>query len=152
MTLLRIAVLLALVAPGGAHAASNVSAKFDGTYEGAATPAPAISAAGCKPFIVSDIAISAGFLKSPKGSGLTVSGFVTEEGYVSASLARAGRPSYPLDGRLEDGVISAGFIEVDSGCIWIVHLRRRPQGIPPQPASTQTGPVDAGARGAHEPR
>jgi hypothetical protein len=126
MDVLRGALLVPLFALSAAHAASNVSAKYDGSYEGAATPALPMRTAGCPAFTLNGIAISNGFLKTPQGeAAYAVSGFITEEGYVSAFLARAGHVRSALDGRMEDGVISAGFIESDSGCAWIVHLRRR---------------------------
>ena len=131
MTVLRIAILLALTASVPVHAASNVSAKFDGVYEGAATPVPIAGAEGCTAFTLTEISISAGFLKTAKGTpGPMVSGLITEQGYVAAFLTRPGHQRSPLAGRLEDGVISAGLIESDSGCAWIVHLRRRPYTIP----------------------
>lgn len=122
----RGALFLTLMAAPSVHAASDVRAKFDGVYEGAAMPVPAMGPAGCPTFTLSDVWITKGFFKkSVAAMGPVVEGFITDEGYVSAFLTRPGHQRSALDGRLEDGVLSAGFIESDSGCVWVVHLRRR---------------------------
>ncbi len=118
-----------VLASVSAEAASNVSSKYDGVYDGAATPAPDMGAANCSAFVLRDVKLEKGAFKpgtTEGGASLSVGGFITEEGYVSAYMMRPGHLRAPLDGRLDAGVIVAGFIEPDSGCIGVVHLRARP--------------------------
>lgn len=127
MRLLSVLAAFLVLVSFSVEAASNVSAKYDGIYEGAATPAPGLGTANCLAFPLTDVRLEKGFFKAARaGSNVSISGFITEEGYVSAHMARAGHQRSPLDGRLEDGLIVAGFIEFDSGCSWVVHLRPRP--------------------------
>lgn len=113
----------ALALASEALAASNVSARYDGVYTGKAFPTPGMSAPTCQPFEIPRVTIAKGFFGAGTASDdIRISGFITEEGYVSAFMTRPGGQKYPLDGRLEDGRISAGFLEPAAGCAWIVEL------------------------------
>lgn len=115
-----------LAVAGAAQASSNVSGRYDGRYVGAAEPVPGMGPASCTGFTLGTISIEKGILRVPgRGSGIGVSGYITEEGYVSAFMTRAGHEKSALDGRLQDDVIVAGFIEKDTGCAWTVHLTRQ---------------------------
>lgn len=122
--MMRIALtLMTLLVAGTAQAESNVSNKFDGVYQGNAMPVVGMSTSACPELQLPEVTIAKGFLKSAKDpSQPAVSGFITEEGYVAAFMARAGQQRSAMDGRFEAGVISAGFIEATSGCMWVVHL------------------------------
>lgn len=126
---LRMIALAAAVAGvvSSAHvgATSDVSAKFDGTYAGSAVPAPNMGGSGCTAFAIHEVSIIKGILRSGRDQAQPkTEGFITAEGYVSAFMTRAGHLRSPLDGRLENDVIVAGFIELDSNCHWIVKLAR----------------------------
>lgn len=106
-----------------AYGASNVSSKYDGVYSGAAEPVTGMGAPNCPAFVIADVTIASGFLRTPQTTGQpTLSGFITEDGYLSAYLARPGRPRFPMDGRLENQTITAGFIDTEDNCYWIVRL------------------------------
>lgn len=121
-----IGAFLALAGP--AQASSNVSARYDGKYDGVAELVPYMGPANCSGFVLPTVSIEKGFLKvAGRDAQIAISGFVTEEGYVSAFMTRAGHDRSALDGRLEDTIIAAGFIETDTGCVWTVHLTRQPQ-------------------------
>lgn len=126
MRWLMYAPLLVTTMVASAQGASNVSAKFDGIYEGEATPAVALEQAGCSAFAAGEVVIANGILKSRKTDGSpTITGFITEEGYVAAFMTRAGHQRSAMDGRHENCVIGVGFIESDSGCAWVVHLQQK---------------------------
>jgi len=115
-----------LLVAGTAQAASNVTTKFDGIYTSSAEPAPAMGAAGCPAFSLGEVNISRGFLRTtPAPDRPVVTGFITEEGYVAAYVTRPGHSRSAMDGRLDEGVIVAGFIEGDSNCMWVVRLTPR---------------------------
>jgi hypothetical protein len=115
-----------LVVAGSAQASSNVSGRYDGRYDGSAVPVAGMGPASCTGFSLATISIEKGILKVPRGgAGIAISGFITEEGYVSAFMTRAGHERSALDGRLQDDLIVAGFIEKDTGCVWTVHLARQ---------------------------
>lgn len=119
----RIITFAILLTAAPAFAGSNVSPKFDGRYAGSAQPVAGMSRDGCEPLDLKDVSIAKGVLRSAANAGgPTVGGFITEECYVAGRMARPGGKQYSMDGRLEDGVITAGFIEAESGCAWIVHL------------------------------
>ena len=122
---LGVAVLAcALMLATEAVATSNVSARYDGIYTGKAFPTPGMSAPTCQPFEIPRVTIAKGFLRAGATSDeIRISGFITEEGYVAAFMTRPGGQKYPLDGRLEDGRISAGFLEPAAACAWIVELK-----------------------------
>jgi hypothetical protein len=129
MSYLRTAFAFLLVFAGTAQAASNVSSKFDGSYSGTAEPAPAMGAAGCGRFSL-DVTITRGILRAaPLSAPYIISGFITEEGYVAAYLTRSGHVRSALDGRWDEGVIVAGFIEADSNCMWVLRLSPHRSGI-----------------------
>lgn len=109
---------------GTANAASDVSAQFDGVYAGTAEPAPAMGRAGCGAFQIPSVTIAKGFFQTTSGAQPSVTGFVTADGYVSASLTRPGRPRLALDGRLEGDTISAGLIDAEDNCYWVVRLTK----------------------------
>ena len=125
---------------GAAAAASNVTNKYDGVYTGTAQPAPGTEVKGCLMFSVGDVTIARGFLRTPKGADLPfVTGLITEEGYVAAFMARPGHARAAMDGRFDEDQIVAGFIEEDSGCVWVVHLAPVRNGdlIPPGYKATE---------------
>ena len=108
------ALLLCLIS-APALATSGVSSAFDGVYLGAVR-----SAAGdCPAFDIGRVTISGGALHSEPGAPI-ISGIITEEGYVQATLNRDGSAG-ALDGRLNNGMISAGY--KNGSCAWIVELR-----------------------------
>ncbi|MHB1205527.1 MAG: hypothetical protein ACYCZX_08170 [Rhodospirillaceae bacterium] len=121
------AVAVAFLLPAvGALAASNVSAKYDGVYSGQAVTVPAMSTGACPSFDIGPVTIAKGFLRSEKAPNQpAVNGFITEEGYLQASLVRPDGTKKPLDGRLENGIISAGLIDGVAGCAWLVELHLR---------------------------
>ncbi len=119
----RVFLALALIATAGfAHAASGISARYDGTYSGTAEPAS--NPLRCAPFSVEQVSISNGHLKSPAGAP-EVKGFITEEGYVSGSLTRPNMKETPLDGRLQGDTIVAGYVDKDQDCDWVVKLHKQ---------------------------
>lgn len=119
-------IVITCIIAAPAWAASDVSPKFDGVYLGAAAVVSGMGVAACAPFDVGEVTISRGFVKPGTDAALPrISGFITEEGYLAAVMTRSGRPTFPLEGRLEDGVIVAGFIDTTENCYWTVHLRRR---------------------------
>jgi hypothetical protein len=82
-------------------------------------PAPS-----CSSQIIEEITIEGGKLKSA-ASNVSVNGFITEEGYLDASMKLASGNSAELDGRLVEGAtISAGAIDNTAGCSWIVKLQK----------------------------
>lgn len=114
---MRAAVLLALLA-APAWAASGDFTGFDGTYVGSATPSTG-AADVCAPFDLGRVTIDRGTLHSQPGAPI-VSGFVTEDGLVRATMTR-GSAYGAMDGRVKDGIISAGY--ADDRCAWTVELR-----------------------------
>lgn len=104
---------LLLAAP--ALAFSGLTTNFDGVYLGAVHT----SSGSCPAFEVGRVTISNGALKSDSGDA-SISGIITEEGYVAATLSRNGTTAR-MDGRLDNGMISAGY--VDGACAWVVELR-----------------------------
>lgn len=122
---LALSLSLALGVAEVAAAASNVSSKYDGVYSGAAMPARTGVQSECAEFAVGNITIAGGIFKSPASQFPKVSGFVTEEGYVASFLTRSGHGRSAMDGRIVDGVIVAGLIEEDSGCMWTVRLEKQ---------------------------
>ena len=110
---------LSLTVSASTWAASNVSPKFDGTYTAIVETVPWMSTGpACTPFPLGDIAIAKGILTTA-----SVRGFITEEGYLEASIALPGGGTTPLNGRLDNGEISAGAIDPKSGCAWLVKLK-----------------------------
>ena len=109
------ALLLLCLASAPAFAASGVTSAFDGVYLGAVRS----TAGDCPAFDVGRVTISQGALRSAPGAPI-ISGIITEEGYVQATMNRTGIPG-ALDGRLDSGMISAGYME--GNCAWIVELR-----------------------------
>ncbi|MSO73120.1 MAG: hypothetical protein EXQ84_05865 [Rhodospirillaceae bacterium] len=108
---------------GTARAASGVSAKYDGVYIGTGVPVQGLSAPECPTLMVGPITISKGFLRSEKTAERpAATGFITEEGYVSARFSRPGAKATRLAGRWDENVISAGVIEEDTGCAWTLRL------------------------------
>jgi hypothetical protein len=114
---------LLVITAGTVHAGSDISSKFDGRYAGTAEAASGIGARGCSSFTLGDVVIAQGFLRAARTDNQpSVSGFITEEGYVAASMSRPGHMRSAMDGRLVEGVIVAGFIEADTNCAWVVRL------------------------------
>ena len=107
-----------------AVAFSGISAKYDGRYSGTAQLVPT-SGPACAPFMLDQVAIKGGHLSSAT-PGLHVDGFITEEGYIDASVSPAGGNRAKLDGRLDGSAISAGAIDNTTGCSWIVKLEKAP--------------------------
>jgi hypothetical protein len=112
---------------GAAQAASGVTARFDGMYSGMAEPAANRASAHCAPFTVEQVSITKGQLKSPSGpASPRLKGFITEEGYVSASMARPNMKELALDGRLQGDTIVAGYVDEGQNCNWVVKLKKQP--------------------------
>ncbi len=107
------AVAVAFLLPAvGALAASNVSAKYDGVYSGQAVTVPAMSTGACPSFDIGPVTIAKGFLRSEKAPNQpAVNGFITEEGYLQASLVRPDGTKKPLDGRL----VVTGLVQLQAG-------------------------------------
>jgi hypothetical protein len=105
-------------------ASSNVTAKFDGDYAGVAEAMPDTDKPECRSFAIGNVTITKGFIHTPTVPGQSlVSGFITEQGYVTGRLKRPDHQAGAMDGRLVEGVIVAGFIEDETGCVWIVRLK-----------------------------
>jgi hypothetical protein len=87
-----------------------------------------MSAPSCPAIIIGPVTIANGFLQSEKIQDRPrITGFITEEGYISGKFVRGGANPTSIDGRLvEGGLISAGVIEDDTGCAWTFRLRRTP--------------------------
>lgn len=109
------ALLILCLASAPALAASGVTSAYDGVYLAAVRT----SAGGCPAFDIGRVTISQGALHSEPGAP-AINGFITEEGYVQATMDHDG-VSGALDGRLADDMISAGYMA--GGCSWIVELR-----------------------------
>lgn len=107
--------LLACLMAAPALGSSGVSSAFDGLYLGAVRS----SAGGCPAFDIGPVTIKDGALSSEAGAP-EIKGFITAEGYVQAVMTRDGVTG-PLDGRLDNGMISAGYMS--GPCAWIVELR-----------------------------
>lgn len=105
-----------------ALAFSGISAKYDGKYRGTGEVAVK-SPAACAPVAFNDVTIKAGHLSSGS-SDLHIDGFITEEGYIDASMKPADGAKAKMDGRLQGEAISAGAIDQASGCAWIVRLQK----------------------------
>lgn len=113
-----------LLSAAPALAFSGVSAKFDGKYSGLDEVVEKTSSPSCASHVIEDIAIKDGKLRS-SASNVSVNGFITEEGYLDASMKLASGNSAELDGRLVEGAtISAGAIDNVAGCSWIVKLQK----------------------------
>ncbi|MHB1206441.1 MAG: hypothetical protein ACYCZX_12795 [Rhodospirillaceae bacterium] len=116
---------ISLHAPYPSWGANSISANFDGVYGGQATVNPALSSGSCGPFSMGKVIISKGNLRTEAKPDMPwVTGFITDDGYVQGSMARPGGARSPLNGRLKDGTISAGFIESASMCAWLIELKR----------------------------
>lgn len=141
---MRIFLICALSSANASQAASNVSARFDGVYSGWAIQTPGMSLPSCSPFQITRMTIAQGFLRSDEGidqpitTGL-ITGLITEEGYMAGFMARPGGVKHDLDGRLENDIISAGFIETETSCAWLVELSR-----PPKSTTLAPLPIDPG--------
>ncbi len=102
-----------------AQAASAVSSKFDGQYNGVAVPSPGASALACQGFALAPVSISQGALSS-EGVGAHVEGFVTEEGFVTGKLTRPGKNPSTFEGRFVNGKFAGGVIDDTERCSWTV--------------------------------
>lgn len=122
-----IVVLLLAPVPGGVHATSDISAKFDGRYRVSITVAEGMSGPGCQPFDVADVTIARGFLaRSQPGAGPALDGFVTMEGFVTGQLRRPGAASLEFQGRFFDTGFRGGLIDTAAACAWLVAFDRQP--------------------------
>jgi len=108
---------------GSALAFSGISAKFDGQYQGSAEVVTKTSGAGCTGYPLQQVNIKSGKLSSG-APDVRVEGFVTEEGYIDASLTTPAGRQVNFDGRLEGTSISAGAIDEGVGCSWVVKLEK----------------------------
>ena len=79
----------------------------------------------CAPFAVDRVSISNGHLQSPAGEP-AIKGFITEEGYLSASMTGPNMKEAAMNGRLQDDTIVAGYIDDAQKCEWVVKLRKQP--------------------------
>ncbi len=115
---------MVLLSTAPAIAFSGISAKFDGKYSGTAQVVEKTSASSCASQAIESVTIQDGKLKS-NDSNVSVSGFITEEGYLDASMKMASGARAELDGHLVEGsTISAGAIDNVAGCSWIVKLQK----------------------------
>lgn len=117
------ATVMLIAAP--AFAFSGISAKYDGKYRGTAAVNASTSAPGCTSYAIDGLNIKGGQLSSDHAD-VAVRGFITEEGYLDASIKPTGGAGAKLDGRLEGAEISAGAIDNATGCSWIVKLQKAP--------------------------
>ncbi len=109
-----------------ARAASDVSARYDGRYSGSAKPVPNMGSSECRAFAIDGVKVEKGFFLSSGASAQpAVKGFITEEGYVAAWMARPGGMAYAMDGRLEGSTIIAGYIDSAANCYWTVYLAKQ---------------------------
>jgi hypothetical protein len=118
------AVTATLMAGTPAWATSNVSPKHDGTYAGALTPVAAMSGATCGAISVEGLAVANGLFRHVAGA-LTLSGFVTEEGFVAGKARFGGAAVVLFEGRIEGTRLSGGIIDDAANCAWTVNLTRR---------------------------
>lgn len=119
--------LAGVLLTAAAFAANDISAAFDGAYTGTATRNTALSSGACEALPLGKITISQGNLRSePSNTVAWISGIVTADGYVKATMARPGGPRGALEGRLTGDTISGGFIESASMCTWQIELKRAP--------------------------
>lgn len=106
-----------------AHATSDVSARFDGRYDGMANPVAWMSKPGCVAFEVRGLEILKGTVKyGNEYEAPRIRGFITAEGYLKSTLAPLGGSAVALEGRLEEGRLVAGAIDNTAGCVWILEL------------------------------
>jgi len=117
------ALLLSLASPS-VYAASNISAKFDGTYHAAVEAVPWMnSGSSCGSLVVETVNIKNGLVSAAaRDVPGAIRGFITEEGYLEATIMSPEGRSGALNGRLEDGMLSAGAIDQNAGCAWLVKL------------------------------
>lgn len=117
--------LWAIVLAGtlGTTAATNISAKYDGTYSGALSPNGALSTGTCAFVDNLGVTIARGMLKGtlPPVNGSTQA-IVTEDGFVTGRIVMNGK-SYPLEGRITDGTLLAGLFTGD--CAWVLKLAKK---------------------------
>jgi hypothetical protein len=115
-------------------AASGISPRYDGVYAGEATapPGPPGSTRQCPDFTVERLRIAQGIVSSGSAGRTTrasntgdpaIKGFITEEGFLSGTIALPGNDPDTIEGRLEDGVLVAGIMDHGSGCSWVLKLR-----------------------------
>jgi hypothetical protein len=123
LTMITLAYVLWMSMHAGiAQAASGISPRYDGVYSGMAEPAS--NSLRCQPFAVDQVAIKGGHLKSPSGEP-AIKGFITEEGYVSASMTGPDMKPAEMDGRAEGDTIVAGYVDDAQKCDWVVRLRKQ---------------------------
>ena len=119
--------LAGLLLTTAAFAADTISAAFDGAYTGTAARNTALSSGSCEALPLGKITITQGNLRSEASNTTAwVTGIVTADGYVKATMARPGGPRGALEGRLAGDTLNAGFIEQDSMCAWQIELKRTP--------------------------
>jgi hypothetical protein len=115
-----------MMLPTAGGATSNVSPRHDGTYAGAMTPVAALSAGPCAAITVEALVVAGGFLReSQTGGAVALSGFVTEEGFVSGKARFGAAPAVTFEGRVEGTALSGGIIDEAARCAWTVNLTRR---------------------------
>src|SRR5581483_12210626 len=109
--------LLAVLIAGPAAATSGISDRFDGIYAGQATPPPDRAMAQCPSFSVGQMHIAKGIVSTGSGNRATrtsntdepvISGFITEEGFLSGTITLPQGERDTIEGRLEDGILVAG--------------------------------------------
>ncbi len=117
--------LWALMWSAVADATSDISARYDGLYRGAAAPVPGFGAAVCPSFAIDSLRIERGLFKvSGSLDQPTFEGFITAEGFISGFFYRDRAKRQTFEGRIQDSHFSAGFIDEAAGCAWTANLTK----------------------------
>ncbi len=125
--------LIALIfTAADAFSASGVSPKFDGTYEGAMTPASDSNPQTCAPVAIGAFVVKDGYIRPPaktaEAGPAVFDGFVTEEGFVSGNVRLSDGTRNQFEGRMvadAGGVLlSAGITDTGTGCAYLVELQK----------------------------
>jgi hypothetical protein len=109
------------------YAASDISPRFDGAYDVATETVPWMGAgAACAPLSVESVQIKNGLVSAAvRNAPGAIRGFITAEGYLEATITLAGGRAVPLNGRLDQDLLSAGAIDTTAGCAWLVKITPR---------------------------
>lgn len=121
-----------LFAATSALAASGVSPKFDGRYEGALTPATKSDPQRCPAVTIDEFVVKGGYVRPPAKVAdiqtIIFDGFVTEEGFVSGHFRLPGGERNTFEGRMvpdENGtLLSGGLTDQASGCAYLMELQK----------------------------
>jgi hypothetical protein len=113
---------LAFAITFAAWAASNVSPRFDGSYSGTLVPSPWMSKPDCAAIQIGTMTIKQGVIVRQPKAAVSFDGIVTEEGFVTGHLRRAGAAAVVFEGRFVGKELSGGIIDEAVGCAWTVSL------------------------------